>query len=247
MKILVLDIETRPSLGYVWQLWDQNVGLSQLVEVGEVICFAAKWLDKKKIYFKSVHHHSKEEMVQTAWDLMNEAHAIVHYNGKSFDIKHLQREFILHELTPPSPHKDIDLLTVTKSKFKFVSNKLDHVADQLGLGSKTDHSGFQLWLDCMADDKNAWALMRKYNINDVLLTEKLYYKLRPWITTHPNVPLYEGNEQPACRVCNSEDIQFRGYDYTATVKYHRFVCKSCGKWDKLAIKQAELYSALIGN
>ncbi len=246
MRICLIDIETRPSLGYIWSLWDQNVSLSQLQEVGEVICFAAKWLDGKKIYFKSVYHHSKEEMIQAAWDLMDEADAIVHYNGKSFDMKHLQREFLLAGLTPPSPHKDIDLLTVTKSKFKFVSNKLDHVADQLGIGTKTQHSGFQLWKDCMANDKKAWSLMKEYNINDVLLTEEVYYKLRPWINTHPNIPLYDGNSEPACKKCGSEDIQFRGYAYTATVRYHQFVCKDCGGWDKLPVRQAELYNALIG-
>jgi len=234
-------------MGYVWSLWDQNVSLSQLVEVGEVICFAAKWLHGKQVHFKSVYHHSKEEMIQSAWDLIDEADAIVHYNGKAFDMKHLNREFILAGMTPPSPHKDIDLLTVTRAKFKFVSNKLDHVASQLGLGQKTEHSGFQLWLDCMANDKNAWALMKEYCINDVLLTEKVYYKLRPWIANHPNVPLYDGVTHPVCKVCKSEKIQFRGYFYSANIKYHQYVCKTCGKWDKLAIKQAELYSALIGN
>lgn len=232
MKVLILDIETRPSLGYVWSLWQQNVSLSQLVEVGEVICFAAKWLGGKKVHFKSVYHHSKEEMVQEAWNLMDEADAIVHYNGKSFDIKHLHREFLLAGLTPPSPHKDIDLLSVVRSRFKFTSNKLDHVASQLGLGEKTSHSGFDLWVQCMANDKNAWAKMKEYNVNDIELTEKVYNTLLPWIKNHPHVALHN-DESEGCSNCGSYNYQRRGYYYTPTNRYQHVVCKDCGTWGKM--------------
>jgi len=242
MKILVLDIETRPSLGYVWQLWDQNISLSQLVEVGEVICFAAKWLDGKKIIFKSTYHHSKEEMVQKAWDLIDEADAVIHYNGKGFDIKHLNREFLLAGLTPPSPHKDIDLLTVCRGRFKFLSNKLDHVANQLGLGNKISHAGFQLWIDCMAGNKKAWGEMRNYNMHDVVLTEQLYYKLLPWIKNHPNVNLYNGDDNKfACR-CGSVNLHKRGYQYTGAGRYQQYQCNDCGAYN--ADRKRNLSAAL---
>lgn len=231
-KLLVIDIETRPSLGYVWQLWDQNISLSQLLEVGEVICFAAKWVGQKKVTFKSVYHHSKEEMVQSAWDLMNEADAIIHYNGRAFDIKHLNREFLLAGLKPPSPHKDIDLLTVARSRFKFVSNKLDHIAEQLGLGTKVSHSGFQLWTDCLKNDPAAWKKMKEYNIHDIVLTEQVYEILKPWIKNHPNVALYNGSEIFACRNCASEDLQKRGYAYTASSRYQQYCCNNCGAWNR---------------
>lgn len=235
MKALILDIETRPSLGYVWQLWEQNVSLSQLVEVGEVICFAAKWLDGKKVTFKSVYHNSKEDMIQTAWNLMDEADAIIHYNGRAFDIKHLNREFLLAGMTPPSAHKDIDLLTVAKSRFKFVSNKLDHVAEQLGLGNKVDHSGFGLWVGCMNNDKASWTTMKEYNIHDVILTEQVYYKLLPWIKNHPNVALYDTKDstEPTCKNCGSANLQRRGYYYTAVSAFPQVVCKDCGAWSRL--------------
>ena len=41
--MLTLDIETRPNLAHVWGLWQQNVGLSQIVERGHVMCWVAKW------------------------------------------------------------------------------------------------------------------------------------------------------------------------------------------------------------
>ena len=230
MKILILDIETRPALGYIWSLWDQNVALSQVQEHGEVICFAAKWYGHKKVHFKSVYHHTKEEMVQAAWDLMDEADAIVHYNGRSFDIKHLKKEFLLQGLTPPSPHKDIDLLTEVRANFKFESNKLDNIATRLGLGSKTAHDGFALWKGCMEGDKASWNKMKEYNISDIDLTEQLYETLLPWIRNHPNVALYDGIEELACPNCKSEDYQRRGYARTNACTYVRYCCNNCGKY-----------------
>jgi len=230
-KVLTIDIETSPHLGHVWSLWQQNVSLSQLKETGQVISFAAKWYGKKAVEFRSDHHDGHEAMVLRAHELFNEADVIVHYNGVAFDIKHLKREFILAGLTPPSPHKDIDLLRVVKSQFKFASNKLDFVAQQLGLGAKTHHTGFQLWLDCMAGDDKAWSLMRKYNKQDVVLTEALYDHLRPWITSHPHVGLWTGEER-SCGKCGGTNLVQDGRSMTAVTTYARYRCEDCGGWSR---------------
>src|SRR5690606_13551645 len=104
VKILTLDIETRPNLAYIWGLWDQNAGLNQVAEFGSVISFAAKWHGKKPVEFRSDFHDGHTAMVQRAWELIDEADVVVGYNSKSFDMKHLKREFVLAGMTPPSPH-----------------------------------------------------------------------------------------------------------------------------------------------
>lgn len=231
MKILVLDIETRPNMAYVWGLWDQNIGLNQIIETGSVISFAAKWYGEKKIHFYSDFHDGHETMIKAAWELFNEAEAIVHFNGKQFDIKHLNREFMVAGLTPPSPHKDVDLLSVVRSRFKFASNKLQHVATELGIGSKVQHDGFELWVRCMADDAKAWDLMRRYNKHDVKLTEQLYEQLRPWIKSHPNVALGEGRPDH-CPTCGNDRMQSRGVQKSPFGIYQRYQCQGCGAWFK---------------
>lgn len=233
MKILIIDIENSPNLGYVWGLFKQNISLTQLNMPGQVISFAARWYGEKKVHFYSDFHDGHEEMIQAAWDLLNEADAVVGYNSQMFDMPHLNREFILAGLTPPSPYKNIDLYLVVRKQFKFVSNKLDFVAQQLGLGGKTNHTGFQLWLDCMAGDETAWRLMRKYNIQDILLTEKLYERVLPWVPNHPAVGLYDdsGSAQ-SCPNCGGKDLEKRGFAYTSVSTFQRFVCKGCGKWSR---------------
>lgn len=227
LKILVIDIETRPNLAYVWNVWNTNVGTHQIIDEKDVISFAAKWIGRHKPVFYSVHHHSKSEMVQAAWDLLDEADAVISYNGKKFDVKHLNLEFLRAGLTPPAPFRQIDLLQTVRQQFKFTHNKLDHVADKLGLGRKIEHEGFDLWVKCMQGDDAAWNRMKKYNIHDVVLTEKLYNEILPWINNHPSYAAVFGDLR--CPNCGSIQATRNGIQYTKTGQYQRYTCCACGK------------------
>jgi hypothetical protein len=229
MKILAWDIETSPALGYFWGLWDQNIGLNQLMERGEILSFAARWIDapKKDIYFASNRDGGHEAMIGLAWDLIDEADALVSWNGRAFDTKNMNREFLLAGMTPPSPAKEIDLMVATKKRFRFVSNKLENVAQELGLGGKVKHSGFGLWIRCMNDEPAAWAEMEKYNKQDVHLLVDLYRILLPWIDNHPNRNLFDGD---GCPACGSTRLQARGTRTTQLGSYQRYQCIDCGKW-----------------
>src|SRR6185312_9194312 len=112
-----------------------------------------------------------KRMIRRAWKLLNEADAVVHYNGKRFDVPRLQREFLKLDMAPPAPFAQIDLLATARRKFSFDSNKLERVADELGIGRKEEHEGFRLWIKCLDGDVNAWERMRRYNVKDVKLTE----------------------------------------------------------------------------
>lgn len=232
MKTLLIDIETSPNVAHVWGLFKQNVGLNQLMETAEVMCFAAKWMGDKSVVFYSAHQHGKDEMVRRAHTLLDEADVVMHYNGKRFDVPHLHREFLLAGLTPPAPFQQIDLLQTMKRQFRFVSNKLAHVSVQLGLEGKVSHEGHELWVKCMAGDPEAWARMEEYNVQDVQLLEDLYHKLRPWIPGHPNAALYAegGDDALKCPACASANIKRSGWAYTTVTRYQRYACKDCGKW-----------------
>jgi hypothetical protein len=229
MKILFLDLETSPNLAFVWGLWQQNVSINQLMESTEVICFGARWHGKKEVIFKSVHHHGKKAMLDELHKLMEEADVLVGWNSQAFDSKHIKREFLENGYLPPSPYKELDLMRVVKSQFKFPSNKLDYVSQTLGVGAKVQHSGFDLWIGCMADNKKAWAEMKEYQIQDVNLLIDLYEILKPWIKNHPHAALYEG-VAGGCSNCSSVNLQRRGLARTITATYQRFQCMDCGKW-----------------
>lgn len=232
MKLLTIDIETSPNLAHVWGLWNQNVGLSQLLEAGEVICFAAKWYGAEEVLFFSTFHNGKQEMIAAAHELLDKADAVVHYNGSAFDIPHLNREFVEAGLNPPSPYEQIDLLKVVKKQFRFPSNKLDYVTRALGLDQKVQHAGHQLWIKCMAGDYQSWEVMKGYNVQDVRITEQLYDRLLPWISSHPVHGLYVDSEEMLCPNCGSSELERRGRAYTRVSVFQRYQCKRCGKWSR---------------
>lgn len=237
-KILLIDIETAPNKAYTWGLWNQNIGINQIVEPGYTLCWVAKWLGQKRTIFSSVHHDGVTVMVEKVWYLLDEADAVVHYNGKKFDMPTLNREFVMSGWTPPSPYWQIDLLSVCRKEFNFASNKLDYVCQQLGLEGKIQHKGMDLWKECMEGKRSAWKTMKEYNIRDVLLLEDLYHKLLPWIGSHPNCALWENSAAHTCPNCGSLDIVQRGFRRTAVSIYRRYRCHNCGKWSR-GRRQAE--------
>lgn len=238
MKILFLDLETSPNLAYVWGLWNQNIAINQIESSTEVICFGARWLGEDEVIFRSQHHHGKEKMLDKLHKLMNEADVLVGWNSAAFDSKHIKREFIENGYLPPSPWKELDLMKVVKGQFKFPSNKLDYVAQKLGVGAKVKHSGFDLWLGCMAGNRQAWVEMKEYQIQDVNLLLDLYDILKPWIKNHPNMTLddADGTIITKCQACNSSNLRAMGHSFTQTGKFQRFVCNDCGKWHRGAKK-----------
>ena len=231
MKTLSIDIETRPNLVYRWDLFDkQSTPINMIVEPTRMICFAAKWLGEPEIFFHSEYTESRKEMLDAAWQYLDEADVLLHYNGNRFDEPKINAEFIKLDMWVPSPYRRIDLYKAVKSRFSFPSLKLNYVSKELGLGQKVEHEGWALWQGCMAGDPESWEKMEEYNKQDVVLNEKLYDYLLPWI---PGLPSY-GAELGAdvCPACGSEELRREGHAYTKTGKYQRYRCNQCGTWSR---------------
>lgn len=229
MKILCLDIETSPNTAFVWGLFKENIPLARLIESSRILCWAAKWYGSKEILFDSVQKSSHKQLLKRIHSLLNEADVVVHYYGSAFDIPVLNREFIVEGFKPPAPYKQIDLCKVARSKFKFVSNKMEYVAKILRVQHKIDHRGFEMWVKCMEGDPQAWKEMEVYNIGDVQTLEQVYERMLPWIPNHPHVGIYD-DVPKSCPNCGGLSFQRRGTTIAHLLKYHRFQCKGCGKW-----------------
>lgn len=224
-KILSLDIETKPALVYTFQAYDVNIGPEQVVDPGGMLCFAAKWVGKPGLYFASEWTHSREQMLEDLRELLAEADAVISYNGNRFDLPKIQGEFVLAGLTPPAPVTSIDVLKAVK-KLGFMINKLAFIGPLLGLGRKLKHEGFGLWRSVLEGDPKAQKRMERYNKQDVLLLERLYVRIKPYIQDHPHL----GDEKGLCGSCGSNHIQQRGWRRTKFFKTQRLQCMSCGSW-----------------
>jgi DNA polymerase elongation subunit (family B) len=241
-RILTLDIETSPMQVWTFSLFKPFISYDQIIQDTRVISWAAKWYGEEQMMFMSEYHNGREKMLRKMHELLSEADIVIHFNGESFDIPHLRREFKQLGLPPFAPFQTIDLFKQLKKAMYFPSNKLDNIARQLSVGQKVAHTGFQLWVECMtespADDphrqRRAWALMRKYNKGDVIVTEDLYTETRTYLPNHPHLGLYrtELSEEDTCDVCDSNNLRLEGFAYTKVGKYQRYQCRECGRWGK---------------
>lgn len=225
-KILFWDTEFTPNEGYFWGLWDQNIAPSFINETQRMLCFGTKWYKKPtKVVDERV---GRKEMLTELRDQLLEADLVVSWNGAKYDTRMANREFIREGLTPPAPYKEIDLMRIVKQRFAFASNKLDFVAQELGVGRKVDTGGFDLWRGVMAGDEKSWNKMRRYQKGDVDLLEKLFEVLKPWIKMpHPVT------DKPGlvCRNCGGTHMQRRGSAKTLNGEYGRYQCQGCGAWN----------------
>lgn len=240
-KILLLDIETSPNVGYTWGRWEQNV--IDFIREWSILCFSAKWLGGAQTTkcLADYKGHSGEytddaALVKDLWKMCDEADIIIAHNGDSFDVKKMNARFTYHGLQPPSPYKTIDTKKVAKKYFAFNSNSLNDLGVHLGLGKKVDTGGFELWLGCIRGDAQAWKKMKRYNKQDVVLLEKIYLHLRPWMRAHPNVGIYKNGEL-VCPKCGSGDVNWRGYARSNVARYRKYQCQSCGGWGQRSIKE----------
>jgi len=242
-KILVLDIETSPIVSYTWGLWDQNVGLNQIVSDWSILSFAAKWYTDAKGNTYGPHNkmiyvdqnsikdvRNDKALLQRVWKLLDECDILLTQNGVKFDHKKLNARFVLNGMQPPSSYRHIDTLRIAKKYFALTSNKLEFMSDKLCTKykkqTKREFAGFELWKEVLAGNKRAWAEMKKYNCLDVLSLEELYHKLSAWDNSI-DFNAYRDDFKVICK-CGSEDFEKRGFFYSPVGKFQRFKCRGCG-------------------
>ena len=249
--ITVLDIETAPIVGDVWRLFENNVGLNQIKLDWSILSFTSKPLDplaptkspavrRKQCEYMDTSAaaggvRDDSALVERLWHIFHESDIIVGQNVAAFDIRKIRARMIMQGLQPPSPCRVLDTLHIAKSAGAFTSNKLEYLSAHLSEVSKSKHNkfpGHSLWTECLANNPAAWAHMKKYNQDDVISTEEVYLKLRPWAVQHINIATYSDPDTPACPVCGSSDLHEDGFSYSNISKYQRYHCGGCGAWSR---------------
>lgn len=231
-KILILDIETSPSITFTWKRFKENISLDQVIQDPIMLTWCAKWLYstdimRDKVTPEEVLHFDDSRIVISLWKLVDEADIVVAHFGNFFDIPFLNSRAVIHGLPPYSSINSIDTKMVASKNFRFPSNKLDALGTYFGVGNKI-HTEFNLWRDCIAGNSQALIDMEQYNIQDVILLEDVYLKLRPWIKSHPNYNAYIDSNVDLCAACGSTHIKETGrFYYTQVNKYKEYRCE-CG-------------------
>lgn len=236
MKKLFLDIETSPHVAYTWNLYNANIGVNQLITPSRVLCvayafddgpmrFAAEWA-------KGPNGGGRVEMIRKIHAALSEADAVLHYNGTSFDEKHLNREMLSYGFKPPAPYETIDIYRTIKQRFKFASSKLAQVAAELEIRQGKLKTDFSLWRRVLEGDRAARAEMKRYCMEDTELLRELYPELLPWIQRHPNVALFEDGVEMKCTRCGSVNLAKDGFKRSSAGIFQRYTCRDCGGYNR---------------
>ncbi len=254
-KILTLDIERLPNVVDRWDLYGRGASQStpnvMVHEYARTVCFAAKWYDQSRVEFYSEFHNGADEMWTQAQRLLDAADIVVGYNSDKFDLPHLKTGIRLAGIPSASPFISVDLYKVALKALKLESYKLDYVAQVLGVGQKLAHEGHMLWrkvraaLDEMkkpeafrdpvvlAEGRKAWAKFRRYNKQDVVVTEGAFDRLLPDISL-PAVQLWDPEiPEETCRRPTCGGVrQRRGYKVVGVSVYHQYWCPKCDSWGR---------------
>jgi ribosomal protein S27AE len=237
-RILIIDIERLPG-EVTLDMWHPRdfkrvnyVHPDRWSTLPSTVCYAAKWYGERKVEFVAQWDGGAEAMTRRAWELYDEADAVVTFNGKRFDNKVLASDWVVAGLTPPSPWRDVDLFTVASREFAFESRSLAHLCERLGIAGKSGHYNAAEAKAAAAGDVKAQRSLARYNREDVRATERAYDRLGAWIKDHPHHGLYSGEER-SCPRCGSTSLTQHGWHRTAVTAYARMRCDDCGAFSRL--------------
>lgn len=234
-RILVYDLESAPALAYTFGRWKQNIGQDNIVaEGGWIICASYKWLgeDETHLLFDTydIENASDEYVVDRLWHLYNEADAVVAHNALGFDHKVLQARCLVNHMEPLPNVKVLDTLVMAKKNFRLPSNKLDSIAELLGLGRKNPTGGIRLWVDTMNGDPVQLSKMLQYCKQDTALLEEVYMRLRTFGTaSNFNAANYYNDDEERCNICGSTELEATGRSvFTDVSEFDEIRCSNCG-------------------
>lgn len=231
-KRLFFDIEVSANIGLFWQSgFKLNVGPESIIKERAIICICYKWEDSKEVH--SLEWDSKQcdkKLLSKFVEIANSADELIGHNGDRFDLSWIRTRCLFHRIQMFPKYVTIDTLKISRSKFKFNSNKLDYIAKFLGVGQKIK-TDYGMWKDIMLNKcKVSMAKMVKYCKMDVIVLEKVFKELSNHIEAKTHYGVTFGADRGSCPECGSDEIIINKRRTSATgVKKIQYICKTCFK------------------
>ena len=237
LKRMFYDIEVSYGLARVWRPgYKINVGYEDFVKHPTIICISYKWEGEDDIH--SVRWDSKQcdkSLLEIFINDLNKADEIVGHNADRFDLPWIRSRALFHGLDMRPKYKSVDTLKITRSKFRFPSNRLDALGDYLGVGRKIK-TNRELWVDTVCKgDKKVLEKMIKYCNQDVLLLEDVYNKLVNQELPSIHKGVLQGETKQTSPYTGKTNIELVHTTCSrAGVKKHTLKCMDTGKYFEMS-------------
>ena len=245
LNAVTLDIERLPGQHSTWHrgqtitgpFWDLNeikawtgkrIHADDVSEWPRTICAAWKWYDQPDTVFAAEWEvGGYDGFMRAVWEVFDQADLIIGHNADRFDARHLMGGWAEMGLPAPSPYKVVDTLKIARGTFAYESNTLDALNKRLGIDAKTDKYDARIARAAVNGDKEAQETLSAYNRGDIVASEALFDRLRPYAKGIPHLGMWT-DDALACPSC--------GHTMTATGKtvhanvqrYEHLTCPNCG-------------------
>lgn len=241
-KRLFFDIEVSPNIGFFWNPGHKvNLGYENIIKERAIICICYKWEGEKAIH--SLQWDKKQndkKMLQEFIKVANQADEIVGHNGDKFDLAWIRTRCLFHRISMMPSFVTVDTLKVSRSKFRFNSNRLDYIGKFLGIGGKYD-TKFDWWKKITLENcQTSMDKMVGYCKKDVKLLEDIYTAMK----NHIDVKSHHGRkflqDRGSCPECGSDDLGIVKWRYTVSgMKKVQYQCKTCHKYHTKTDKEEQ--------
>lgn len=145
------------------------------------------------------------------------------HNCDAFDVKQVNTQLLINGQPPIAWPKTEDTLKMARSKFYFASNKLDYLGKIL-VGEGKNPMCMDDWVQIIRHNSQAHLeKMAKYCMQDTLLLEKVYNKLKAFVPPTARVIMDKGK----CPRCGSPSHRSKGVYRTAAGAWQLRQCNKC--------------------
>ena len=216
-------------VSYAWRPKVQWLNHQMNVSDVFMLSWAAKWDGAtfvKSAYLTPTEVKNQDDkfIVADLANLIREADIIVAHNGDRFDLPKINGRVALLGLEPLGPVDTIDTLKLSRQSFGFGYHNLDFLAKEF-LGESKIETNWSWWEDILNGDPKAMKKMVRYNKKDVVLLERVFHAMMPYVKNLRR--LYEGSGDLSCPYCGSTDRQNRGKKRNKTTTYQQHQCNGC--------------------
>ncbi len=227
-RVLIYDIETSRIQAEMWWSGKQYVSGNQITTDPRIISVAWKWLGEDEVYkLKWDKHQSDEKLVTKFLEEYNKADMVIGFNNDSFDNRWINARALKYNLYVNTHVKSFDIMKQAKRLFRLAGYSMNSIAKYVGVETKLQHTGLIMWESIQhgtkKEAKKAMKLMLKYNVQDIIVTEQVFLRVKKYMKMPIHLGVLSGGSKTTCPECGGTDVKLHKTSVTAAGTIQRIM------------------------
>lgn len=241
LKILIYDLETSLLESRTFWTGKTYVSHANIKSEPKILTVAWKYLYEDKVYHLKWDQETRSDkkLVEEFVKIYNEADCVIGINNNSFDNKWLNTRAAKYNLPINTKVKSFDIQKQVKRFLRLPSYSMKYMAQYFGLPLKGSHAGIEMWENiCFGSGKAAADSMEEmidYNVQDIVVTEALYYRLKKYLNPPFHIGVLNGGHKWQSPYTGSTNVSHRKITTTmAGTLQHSMYCHESEAYYKIS-------------